>query len=127
VTVTIDTSSVDTGIDQRNGHLKSPDFFDVAKYPTATFVSKSFSKSDGKLTVVGDLTLHGVTKTVTLDVDGPSKDQDEGKGGIHRGFSATTTIVRQDFGLSWGGNLPSGDAMLGNTVKIEIDADIKKQ
>jgi polyisoprenoid-binding protein YceI len=127
VNATIDATTVDTGVAQRDAHLKSPDFFDVTKFPTATFVSKGFAKKDGKLTVTGDLTLHGVTKSVTLDVDGPSKDQPGMRGEIHKGFSATTTITRQDFGLSWGGNLKSGDPMLGSDVKIEINADIVKQ
>jgi polyisoprenoid-binding protein YceI len=127
VTATIDTTTVDTGVAQRNNHLKSPDFFDVAKYPTMTFVSKSLTEQGGTKKLTGDLTLHGVTKSVTLDLEGPSKEQAGMQGEIRRAFSATTSIHRQDFGLTWGGNLKSGDAVVGDDIKVELDVEVIKQ
>jgi polyisoprenoid-binding protein YceI len=127
VNATIDISTVDTGVAQRDTHLKSPDFFDVAKYAQMTFASKSLSNANGQLQLTGDLTIHGVTKTVTLALDGPSKEQVDPYGKTRRGFSATTTIHRQDFGLTWNGNLKSGDTVLGDDVKVELDIELIKQ
>ena len=123
VDATIDVTTVDTGVEKRDAHLKSPDFFDVAKFPTMTFKSKSVSKSSDGFDVMGDLTLHGVTKPVTLHVV-PSKEQTgmDGKT-IARGFEATTTLHRQDFGLVWNGTLKSGDNALGDDVKIDISIE----
>ncbi len=128
VNATVDVSTVNTGVDKRDAHLKSADFFEVAKYPTMTFVSKKISGSGDEYHVIGDLTLHGVTKTVDLTMEKPGKEQTgmDGKS-IHRGFSATTTIHRQDFGLTWNGTLKSGDNMLGDDVKVELDVEIVKQ
>jgi polyisoprenoid-binding protein YceI len=127
VSATIDTTTVDTGNPQRDGHLKSPDFFDVAKFPTMTFVSKKLTDEGGQKKLTGDLTLHGVTKSVTLDLDGPSKEQADPQGKTRRAFSATTSIHRQDFGLVWGKTLASGDAMVGDDVKVELNVEIIKQ
>jgi adhesin HecA-like repeat protein len=124
---TVDISTVDTGVAQRDTHLKSADFFDVAKYPQMTFASKSLSNNNGQLQLTGDLTIHGVTKSVTLALDGPSKEQLDPDGKTRRGFSATTTIHRQDFGLVWNGNLKSGDSVLGDDVKVELDIELIKQ
>jgi polyisoprenoid-binding protein YceI len=128
VDATVDVTTVDTGVAKRDAHLKSPDFFDTAKFPTMTFVSKKISGSGDEYHVIGDLTLHGVTKSVDLTMDKPGKEQVgmDGKS-IHRGFSATTTIHRQDFGLTWNGTLKSGDNMLGDDVKVELDVEIVKQ
>jgi polyisoprenoid-binding protein YceI len=123
VTATIDVSSVDTGVAQRDGHLKSDAFFDVAKFPTITFKSTSVVKAGDHYDVTGDLTIHGVTKSVVLKLETPSKEQIGMDKKPHRGFTATTTINRKDFGLSWGGTLTSGDAVLGDDVKIELDID----
>jgi polyisoprenoid-binding protein YceI len=123
VTATIDVSSVDTGVSQRDGHLKSDAFFDVAKFPTITFKSTSVVKAGDHYDVTGDLTIHGVTKSVVLKLETPSKEQIGMDKKPHRGFTATTTINRKDFGLSWGGTLTSGDAVLGDDVKIELDID----
>jgi polyisoprenoid-binding protein YceI len=127
VNATIDTTTVDTGVEQRNGHLKSADFFDVAKFPTMTFASKSVTKSGDEYLVTGDLTLHGVTKPVVLHLDTPEKEQVGMDGKAHRGFSATTTIHRQDFGLVWSGTLKSGEAVVGDDVKITLDVEAAKQ
>jgi polyisoprenoid-binding protein YceI len=127
VSAAIDTTTVDTGVAQRDGHLKSPDFFDVAKFPTMSFVSKSIAHSGDDYTLTGDLTLHGVTKPVTLKLDAPDKEQLGPDNKLHRGFTATTTLHRQDFGLVWNGTLKSGDNVLGDDVKITLDIEAVKE
>lgn len=121
VKATVDTTTVNTGVAQRDGHLKSPDFFDVAKFPQMTFVSKQITNSDGKLQMSGDLTMHGVTKSVTLDLDGPSKELVDAKGVAKRGMSATTSIHRADYGLNY------GNGMLGDDIKVSLDVEMIKQ
>jgi polyisoprenoid-binding protein YceI len=123
----VDTTTVDTGVGQRDTHLKSADFFDVSKYPTMTFVSKSITRDRDGFDVVGDLTLHGVTKPVTLKMDEPSKEQTGMEGKLHRGFSASTTLHRQDFGLVWNGTLKSGDSAIGDDVKVSLDVEAVKE
>jgi polyisoprenoid-binding protein YceI len=123
VTATIDVTGVDTGEDARNTHLKSPDFFDVAKYPSASFTSTSVAKSDSGLTINGNLTLHGVTKPVVLNAEGPRGPAPGMDKKPHAGFSATTTIKRSDFGI--GGKFPS--AAVGDEVKLNIDLEVVKQ
>jgi polyisoprenoid-binding protein YceI len=123
VTATIDVSTVDTGEDARNIHLKTPDFFDLAKFPTATFTSTSVAKSSGGLIVNGNLTLHGVTKPVVLYVEGPTGPVQGMDHKLHSGFSATTTISRSAFGI--GTKFP--ETMLGDEVKLSIDLDVAKQ
>jgi polyisoprenoid-binding protein YceI len=127
VDATIDTTTVDTGVAQRDGHLKSPDFFDVAKFPTMSFTSKSISRSGDDFNVQGDLTIHGVTKPVVLHLDAPGKEEIGPDNKAHRGFTASTTIHRQDFGLTWNGTLKSGDNVLGDDVKITLDIEAVKQ
>ena len=124
VEASIDVASVDTGVTARDNHLKSPDFFDVTKFPTMTFKSTSVTKAGDHYDVTGDLTLHGVTKKVVLKLDEPGKEETgmDGKS-VHRGFTATTTINRKDFGLTWNGTLKSGDSVLGDDVKIELDVE----
>ena len=123
VMATINVESVDTGVAQRDTHLKSPDFFDTAKFPTATFKSTKVTHAGEGYDVTGDLTLHGVTKPVTLHMEPPSKEQIGMDKKPHRGFSATTTLHRGDFGLTWNGTLKSGDAMLGDDVKMTFDIE----
>jgi polyisoprenoid-binding protein YceI len=127
VSATIDVTSLDTGVAQRDQHIKSPDFFDVAKFPQMTFVSKSLSNVNGQLQLNGDMTIHGVTRPVTLALEGPSKEQLDPYGKIRRAFSATTVIHRQDYGLTWAGNLKSGDSVVGDDVKVELDIELIKQ
>jgi polyisoprenoid-binding protein YceI len=126
VKATIDTTTVDTGVAPRDTDLKSPNFFEVAKYPTMTFVSKSVTKNGDGYTVAGDLTMHGVIKQVILAMDSPSKELAMGKQ-TRRGFDATTSIHRQDFGLNWGGALKSGDAMIGDDVKVTLEVEAVKE
>lgn len=123
VNITIDVSTVDTGVPPRDSDLKSDHFFNVAQFPTATFVSTSVTKSGGGLTVTGNLTLHGVTKPVTLSVEGPTGPVQGMDKKPHEGFTATTTVSRSAFGIA--ANMPS--AMLGDEVKLTIDLDLAKQ
>lgn len=123
VNVTIDVGSVDTGQSSRDNHLKSADFFDATQFPTATFVSTSVAKTANGLTVNGNLTLHGVTKPVSLEVEGPAGPIDGMDHRPHAGFSATTTISRSAFGI--GSKFPA--AMVGDDVKLSIELDAIKQ
>jgi polyisoprenoid-binding protein YceI len=127
IDATIDASSVDTRVERRDMHLKSPDFLDVAKYPTITFKSTKV-EADGpnKWKVTGDLTLHGVTKPVVLDVESSGAPVSMG-GKTHAGASATTKIKRSDFGLTWNKALEAGGVMVGDEVAISIDVEAIKQ
>ena len=119
VNATIDVSGVDTGEDARNNHLKSPDFFDVAANPTATFTSTSVAKTDNGLIINGNLTLHGVTKPVVLHAEGPRGPAPGMDHKPHAGFSATTTVKRTDFGI--GAKFPS--TVVGEEVKLDIELE----
>jgi polyisoprenoid-binding protein YceI len=122
VEATIDAASVNTREEKRDAHLKSPDFFDVAKFPKITFKSTKVEKAgEGKLKVTGDLTMHGVTKPVVLDVAGPTPEVKDPYGLTRRGVSATTTVNRKDFGVSYG-----PDAVVSDNVVITIDAELIK-
>ena len=127
IDATIDASSVDTRVERRDMHLKSPDFLDVAKYPTITFKSTKV-EADGpnKWKVTGDLTLHGVTKPVVLDVESSGAPISMG-GKTHAGASATTKIKRSDFGLTWNKAMEAGGVMVGDEVAISIDVEAIKQ
>lgn len=119
--ITIDAASVDTRVDMRDNDLRSDHFLDAAKYPTITFKSTHVeSAGSGKLKVDGDLTLHGVTKPVTLAVDGPSAPVKDPRGNLHMGASATTTINRTDFGMNI---MPQ---MVGTDIAITIDVELVK-
>jgi polyisoprenoid-binding protein YceI len=123
VTATIGVDTVDTGVDARNTHLKSPDFFDIATMPTATFTSTSVVEKGTHLSVTGNLTLHGVTKPVVLDVDRPNGTMTDPKGKVHMGISATTTIDRTVFGI--GPKFPA--AAVGDDVTLDIELEVIKQ
>ena len=123
VNVTIDVTTVDTGVAQRDADLKSPNFFDIAQYPTATFVSTGVAKAGNGLTVSGNLTLHGVTKPVVLTVDGPTGPVTGMDKKTHSGYSATTTFSRKEFGIAT--KFPA--AVVGDEVKLTIDLDVAKQ
>ncbi len=123
VTVTIDVTTVDTGVPPRDTDLKSPNYFDVANFPTATFTSTGVAKNGNKLTVTGNLTLHGVTKPVVLDVEGPSGPVQGMDHKPHVGFSATTTISRTAFGI--GPKTPT--TIVGDEVTLTIEIDAAKQ
>jgi polyisoprenoid-binding protein YceI len=127
VEATIDATTIDTRVADRDNHLKSPDFFDVAKFPTITFKSTKVEKAgEGKLKVTGDLTIRGVTKPVVLDVTGPTQQITDPWGNVKRGIVATTKIDRRDFGLTWSKTIEAGP-VVGNEVNIEIEAELAKQ
>jgi len=127
VEVSIDTNSINTNVKKRDEHLRSADFFDVAKFPTMTFASKKVAKAGkDKLKVTGDLTLHGVTKEVVLDVEGPSKESKDPWGNFRRGVTATTKINRKDFGLVWNKALETGGVAVGEEVNIILEIEMIK-
>jgi polyisoprenoid-binding protein YceI len=120
--ITIDANSVDTRVEMRDNDLRGPHYLDVAKFPTITFKSKRAATAGaGKLKVTGDLTIHGVTKEVVLDVDGPTPPMKDPMGNPRMGASATTKINRSDFGVS---TMPG---MIGEEVVIVIDVELVKQ
>ena len=123
VAVKIETASVDTREEKRDGHLRSADFFESDKFPTMDFTSTSVSKSgDAEYTVVGDLTIHGVTKPVTLKVESAGRTKDPW-GGERAGFSATTSIHRKDFGLHYNQVLEAGGVVIGDKIEIAIEIE----
>ena len=127
VEVTIDTNSVSTNVQKRDDHLRSADFLDVAKYPTITFVSKKVAKAkNGALKVTGDLTLHGVTKEVVLDVEQISKESKDPWGNLRCGTSASTKINRKDFGLQWNKSLETGGVLVGEEITISLEIEMIK-
>ncbi len=122
VNVQIEAASIDTNQEQRDGHLRSADFLDVDNYPYITFVSTHVEEpKDNQFKVTGDLTIHGVTRPVTLDaeVNGPVKDM---RGGRRASFNLTTSISRKDFGLNWNVALESGGWLVSDKVNITIEA-----
>lgn len=128
VDVTIDANTVDTSEPKRDADLKSTNFFDVAKYPTITFKSKKIEQvSAGKLKITGDLTIHGVTKEVVLDVEGPTGPIKDPWGNTRVALNATTAINRQDYGIKWNNRMDSGGAVVSDTVNINIDLEMTKQ
>jgi polyisoprenoid-binding protein YceI len=123
----IDVSTINTREHDRDNHLKSPDFFHVEKYPTITFKSKQAEKGAGGLKLTGYLTIHGITREVTLDVEGPTPPTKDPWGNTRVGASATTKINRKDFGLQWNQALETGGVMVGDEVKITIDVELVAQ
>jgi polyisoprenoid-binding protein YceI len=128
VEITIDAASINTREPDRDTHLKSADFLDVAKYPTITFRSKSI-KPAGKdeYAIIGDLTIHGVTREVTLQVDSVTPEAKDPWGFFRRGAAASTTISRKDFGLVWNMALETGGVVVGDEVHITIDAEFARK
>ena len=127
VNVSIDAASINTNVQKRDEHLRSADFFDVAKYPTLTFVSKKWARAaKGALKVTGDLTIHGVTREVVLNVAPFSKESKDPWGNFRRGTSATTTINRKDYGLVWNQALETGGVAVGEDVNISLEVEMVK-
>jgi polyisoprenoid-binding protein YceI len=124
IEATIDVASIDTANAKRDEHLKTAEFFDVAKFPTMTFKSKSIVPAGpGKAKVTGDLTLHGVTKEVVLEVEGPTDVIKDPMGNTRAGAHATTKINRKDFGIVYDKTIDGGGLMVGNEVEITIDVE----
>jgi polyisoprenoid-binding protein YceI len=127
VEVRIDAASIDTGVADRDTHLKSADFFDVATYPEAVFKSERVEVlAEDRLKVVGRLTLHGVTRDVTLDVESFGRTMDPW-GNERIGFSARTALQRADFGLTWNQVLETGGVVVGDRVDLELEVEAVKQ
>lgn len=128
IEATLDATTVNTNEPKRDEHLRSPDFFDVAKYPTITFKSTKVAKAGkDKLNVTGDLTMHGVTKPVVLAVEGPTPETKDAWGNVRRGATATTKIKRSDFGLTWNKALEAGGVAVGDEISITLDLETTKK
>jgi len=127
VEATIEAASIETRNEQRDGHLKSADFFDVEKFPTLHFKSTGISVvGDGELSVEGDLTIRGVTRKVRFAVEGPTPPAKDPWGSTRIGVSASTKINRKDFGLTWNAALETGGILVGDDVTITLDAQFVK-
>jgi polyisoprenoid-binding protein YceI len=127
VEASVDVAGINTGDAQRDGHLKSADFFDVEKFPTMTFKSNSVqAKGGGAFAVSGDLTLHGVTRPVTFAFDEVSEPSKDHWGNLRIGLSAATRINRKDFGLTWNSALETGGMLVGEEVAIHLDIQFIK-
>jgi polyisoprenoid-binding protein YceI len=129
INFTVDASSINTEDEKRDGHLKSPDFFDVAKYPTLTFKSTSMKptgKGKTSYEVEGELTMHGVTKKVKFLAIGASKTIKDPYGQTKNGFKVTGTISRKDFGLTWNAAIEAGGVMVSDEVNIVLNIELNK-
>jgi len=128
IEVTIDATTINTREQRRDEHLRSADFFDVAKYPTITFKSKQVKPlGNGKMEVHGDLTMHGVTREVVLDVSGLSPEIKDQRGNARIGASATTRLNRRDFGLNWNRAIETGGVVVADEVDITLDLELVKK
>lgn len=127
IEASIDATTINTREPQRDAHLKSADFLDVEKFPVLTFKSTGVSKVKGdELAVEGDLTIHGVTRNVVFQVEGPSASVKDPWGNTRIGISAATRIDRKDFGLTWNATLEAGGIMVGHEVTITLDVEFVK-
>lgn len=128
VTATIDVASIDTNVAQRDDHLRGADFFDAANHPTMTFVSRELRvQRDGSLHVVGELTIRGTTRSVTLAASPITEEHKDPFGMIKVGTSATTKISRKDFGLVWNTLLETGGVAVGDEVKITLELQFQRK
>jgi polyisoprenoid-binding protein YceI len=125
VQASIEAASIETRDDQRDAHLKSADFFDVEKYPLISFKSDKI-KQNGELSVEGDLTIHGVTRRVTFDIEGPTPPTKDPWGNTRIAISGSTKINRKDFGLTWNAALETGGILVGDEVTINVDVEFVK-
>lgn len=123
IEATIDTASINTRDAQRDGHLKSPDFLDVEKFPSITFRSTRIEPAPGGAKVIGDLTIRGVTRPITLEIEGPTPEMKDPWGKQRVGASATAKLSRKDFDITWNAALETGGVVVGDEVKITIDVE----
>jgi polyisoprenoid-binding protein YceI len=129
INFSVDAASINTEDEKRDGHLKSPDFFDVEKYPKITFKSTSMKPTGKGATsyiLEGDLTMHGVTKKVKLNAIGASKVVKDPYGNLKNGFKVTGTVNRKDFGLNWNAALEAGGVAVSEDVKIDLNIELNK-
>jgi polyisoprenoid-binding protein YceI len=127
IEATIDAASIGTHDDQRDTHLKSADFLDVEKFPTIAFRSKEIAGAGGELEVVGELTIHGVSRDVALEVEGPSEEMKDPWGNLRIGATAATKLNRKDFGLVWNSALETGGVLVGDEVKVTLEVQAIRQ
>jgi polyisoprenoid-binding protein YceI len=128
VQVTIDAASIDTRVVKRDEHLRSADFLDAARFPTLSFISKRVERAGAdRLKVAGVLTIRGVSRDVVLDVEGPSGAVKDPWGNTKSGASASTTINRKDFGLTWNKALETGGVVVGDEVLINIEVELQRK
>jgi polyisoprenoid-binding protein YceI len=128
VELALDAGSVNTDHAKRDDHLRSVDFLDVAKYPTITFVSKKVTKVDeNRLKVIGDLSIRGITREITVDIEGPTPEVKDPGGNIRRGATGTSKINRKDFGVAWNKVLDSGGLVVGDEVNISVEVEMVKK
>lgn len=129
IEASIDVASINTREEQRDTHLKSADFLDVEKYPTIEFRSRGLGKksADGGVEIVGDLTIHGTTHAVTLDVEGPTPAHKNPWGQTVMGASAKATIKRSEFGMTWNTVLEAGGLLVGDEIKIQLDVELRRE
>ena len=120
----IDATTIHTRDEQRDAHLKSADFLDVEKFPAITFVSKKIAGTDGEWKVTGELTIHGVTKEVTLDVEGPAPEAKDPWGNVKSGATAVTKISRKEFGMEFNVVLETGGVMVGDEIVITLELEL---
>ncbi len=120
VTVTIKAASIDTGVADRDGHLRSPDFFDVETYPEITFSSTDVTRDGDDWTITGDLTIKGVTNPVSIDFESTGSAKDP-FGNLRVGFEGSTSINRKDWGLTWNAALETGGVLVSEKIKLEFD------
>jgi polyisoprenoid-binding protein YceI len=124
----IDATTLNTLDPDRDAHVKGPEFMDVEKYPTITFKSEKVERAgDGEAKVTGQLTIHGVTREVVLNTEGPTPESKDPWGNLRVGASGSTKIKRSDFGLTWSSTLETGGVLLGDDLKIEVDLSLIKQ
>jgi polyisoprenoid-binding protein YceI len=126
VNATIQAASIDTDDEKRDGHLKSPDFFDVENHPTITFTSTAVEKHDDGLMLTGKLTMRGVTKEISFPFEFNGAGAD-GWGGTRAGFSAELVVNRKDYGISWNKDMDKGGVVLGEKVTIELEIEAVKK
>lgn len=128
VDLTIDAASINTNHVKRDEHLRGPDFFDVAKFPTITFVSKKVIQTGtNRLKVTGDLKIRDITREVTVDVEGPTTEVKDPWGGVRRGATGTTRINRKDFGITWNKVLDNGGLLVGDEVDITVEIELVRK
>ena len=126
--VIIEAASINTGHAKRDEHLRGPDFFDVTRYPTITFVSKQVTRIDSdKLRATGELTIHGITREIILDVYGLTPEIKDPGGTFRRGVTATSKINRKDFGLTWNRVLDTGGVVVGDEVEISVEIEMLRK
>jgi polyisoprenoid-binding protein YceI len=128
IEASVEAASINTRDAQRDTHLRNADFFDVEKFPTLEFRSKRLGRGkDGQLQIEGELTIHGVTRAVTLEVEGPTPEHKNPWGQTVIGASATTAIKRSDYGMTWNNVLEAGGLLVGDEVRIQLDVELRKE